>query len=124
MILGVGTDLVKVARIDRALSRKGERFARRILRPEEMPAFLRSADPAAHLAKRFAAKEAAGKALGTGIGRISWQAVEVFNDDMGAPGLRFYDKGARRLALLGARSACLSIADETDLALAFVVISR
>ena len=119
MILGVGTDLVKVARIDRALSRKGERFARRILRPEEMPAFLRSADPAAHLAKRFAAK-----ALGTGIGRISWQAVEVFNDDMGAPGLRFYDKGARRLALLGARSACLSIADETDLALAFVVISR
>ncbi|MGH8691342.1 MAG: holo-ACP synthase, partial [Burkholderiales bacterium] len=67
MIFGVGTDVVEIGRIEKALGRWGERFARRILCEPELKRFLGHARPASYLAKRFAAKEAFTKALGTGI---------------------------------------------------------
>ncbi|HKX37436.1 MAG TPA: holo-ACP synthase, partial [Burkholderiales bacterium] len=67
MIFGVGTDVVEIGRIEKALERWGERFARRILCEPELKRFLGHRQPAAYLAKRFAAKEAFTKALGTGI---------------------------------------------------------
>ncbi len=67
MILGIGTDLCDIGRVQRALDRYGERFATRILVEAEMERFLRHRKPAAYLAKRFAAKEAFSKAMGTGL---------------------------------------------------------
>lgn len=123
MICGIGTDMVKISRIESALAIRGERFARRILGPAEFAVFEKAFSPASHLAKRFAAKEAASKALGTGIGTISWHDIEVYNDARGAPGIHFSGNAAHKMAELGARRAWLSLSDEGDFALAFVVIS-
>lgn len=73
MILGIGTDLAVIERVAKAISRHGERFARRILTDAELERYRDHPQQAAYLAKRFAAKEATAKALGTGIGPISWQ---------------------------------------------------
>jgi len=94
MILGIGTDLAVIERVEQALNRHGERFARRILTPDELVRFGQHAQPVAFLAKRFAAKEAAAKAIGTGIGAISWQDLEI----------RSLPSGAPELILLGAAS--------------------
>ena len=79
---------------------------------------------ASYLAKRFAAKEAAAKALGTGIGHgISWQHMQIENDEHGAPVLILTGPAAQRQVQLGSRQAHISLADETDQAIAFVVLS-
>ena len=119
MILGIGTDMVTIARIEDVLARHGERFARRILAPAEYALFRRSTRPASYLAKRFAAKEAASKALGTGIGQISWHDLEIRNDERGAPLLVLHGRAAS--ARVGART-WLSISDGGGMAVAFVVI--
>ncbi len=124
MIVGIGTDLVNISRIEASMARNPQALARRVLTPVELDHFLAAAKPAAYLAKRFAAKEAASKALGTGIGRISWQDLEVSNDHQGAPQLSCTGNAALRLAELGVSRVHLSLADEQDAALAFVVISR
>lgn len=124
MICGIGTDLVATGRIEKVLERRGDAFARRILRPAELALFREAPVPAAYLAKRFAAKEAASKALGTGVGQISWQDMEVVNNPLGAPSLNLYGNAARRLAALGAERAWLSLSDEADMVVAFVVIGR
>ncbi len=123
MILGVGTDMVQISRIERSLSQRPRALPERVLTPEECQRMRVSARPAAYLAKRFAAKEAAVKALGTGIGEISWQDLEVDNDERGAPSLICRGAALARLRALGGDTAHLSLSDEGDLALAFVVIS-
>lgn len=76
MILGIGTDLCEVSRVERSLERFGERFAQRILVDSELDVFRRRRKAAAYLAKRFAAKEALSKALGTGIHfPVNWHNV-------------------------------------------------
>lgn len=124
MICGIGTDLVATGRIEKVLERRGDAFARRVLRPTELALFRGAPVPAAYLAKRFAAKEAASKALGTGIGQVSWQDIEVLNNDLGKPLLNLYGNAARRMAELGAERAWLSLSDEGDMVIAFVVIGR
>ena len=90
MILGIGADLCDVGRIERALERFGGRFAGRILVPSELERFRRHRKPAAYLAKRFAAKEAFSKALGTGIRfPVNWHGVWVVNERSGKPSLKF-----------------------------------
>ena len=124
MVKGIGTDIVALARIEVALQRAGEKFAARVLTPYEMQQFKQSAHPSAYLAKRFAAKEAAAKALGTGIGHgISWQHMQIENDAMGAPILVLTGPATARQQQLGSCHAHISIADEVDQALAFVVLS-
>lgn len=124
MILGIGTDIVKISRIESALAKTGEALPRRILTPGELETFRASAKPAAYLAKRFAAKEAASKAFGTGIGKISWQDLEVVNNKDGAPELICQGNAQVRLADMGADQVHVSLSDEEDAALAFVIISR
>lgn len=94
MIVGLGIDVVEVDRIRDSLQRFGDRFAARILTPAEAGYCSACADPALHVAARFAAKEAAGKALGTGIGiELAWHDVEVVRHPSGAPELRLVGKG-------------------------------
>lgn len=123
MIVGIGTDLVEISRIGRALERFGERFARRILAPEEVRGWAEAPDPARFLGKRFAAKEAAAKALGYGMaGGVSWQDFRVTHDDRGAPVLLLQGRAATLAQERGVDAVHISISDEITQALAFVVL--
>lgn len=123
MILGIGADLVEITRIESSLRRNGDRLAKRILTPEELQRYFKHVKKAHYLATRFAAKEAASKALQTGIGVISWQDINVSNTDSGAPRLEFSGKARDLMMDLGARQSFLSLSDERNHALAFVVLS-
>lgn len=103
MILGIGIDIIEVARIHASHEKFGERFLNRILHPGEIAYCLSHKMPAPFLAARFAAKEAISKAFGTGIGaQLSWHDMEVARRDSGEPYVILHDKG---LALLKARNA-------------------
>jgi len=125
MIYGIGTDIVAVARMARAQERHGDRFAARILAAAEMAAYRSTLHPARLLAKRFAAKEAAAKALGTGFSHgLSLHDISVEHDAAGKPLLHF---SGRALELLEARNigeSFLSLADEHDYAVAYVILLR
>ena len=123
MIVGIGTDLVEIARIERTVERHGERLALRVLAAGEMDEYRRSSAPARLLAKRFAVKEAAGKALGTGIGQgVTFRDFILTHDDLGRPELRFEGVAMERCRLLGMTRAHVTISDEQRHAVAFVVL--
>ncbi len=127
MIIGIGSDLTDIRRIEKTLARFGERFAARIFTPIERARSERRADAAASYAKRFAAKEACAKALGTGMRRgIFWKDMGVVNAGSGQPTLALTGGAAERLKALtppGWRSAVhLSLTDDHPYAQAFVVI--
>lgn len=124
VIHGIGTDIVNIARIRAACARHGERFAARILAAGELDEWRQHHDPARLLAKRFAAKEAFGKALGTGVAvPATLHAVAVGHDRLGKP---FYRFDARLQAHMAARQlrAHLSISDEIDQVIAFALIEH
>lgn len=128
MILGLGTDIVNIERIEAALERHAERFSARSFTPAEIAqAEARPANRTATLAKRWAAKEACAKALGTGFGRgFGMVDIEVVNDAAGAPSLVLHKGAAARLAAItpaghGAR-VHLSLSDDLPWACATVVI--
>ncbi len=122
MIYGVGTDMAAVARLRQAYARQGRRLAERLLHPEEMPAFDAAADAANFLAKRFAAKEAFAKAVGTGIrGEVSFRRIGVRHDALGRP-LFFYAESLQNwLAENRIARVHLSLSDEDGCVLAFAV---
>jgi holo-[acyl-carrier protein] synthase len=121
VIYGIGTDIVRIQRIDKNLQRYGDRFASRILSDDEFEGFQASARKAHFLAKRFAAKEAAAKALGTGFrGGLSLRDISVTHDELGKPMLDFSPKGREQLKARSIGGTHLSISDEHDYALAFV----
>jgi holo-[acyl-carrier protein] synthase len=123
LIYGVGSDLIEIARIERALARFGERFARRILCAPELRRFQGHARPAAYLAKRFAAKEAFTKALGTGIhAPANWHGVWVSNLKSGKPQLEFSSELAALLRKRGILRSHLTLTDERDMAAATVIL--
>lgn len=122
MIHGVGTDIVAVARTAELLARHGDRALEKILAPGERDACRGSADPGRFLAKRFAAKEALGKAVGTGVrAPLLLPGVAVVHDDLGKPAFRL---GPDLAAWMAERRlvAHLSLSDERDYAVAFVVV--
>lgn len=122
-IVGVGTDIVAVARMSGALERHGERFASRILAPEELADWQRRDRPAGMLAKRFAAKEAAAKALGTGIDQgVTLKSIVVRHDPLGRPTLHLARGAEARARELAVRRTHLSLSDEREFAVAFVVL--
>ncbi|WP_028875101.1 holo-ACP synthase [Tepidiphilus margaritifer] len=124
MIVSVGTDLVRIERLAAALARHGSHFAERILAPAEREEFFRATMPERLLAKRFAAKEAFAKAWGTGLGAsLGWQELWVAHDARGRPFFAFAESLAARLAAADLR-AHLSLADEREYAVAFVVLER
>ncbi|MGA0797229.1 MAG: holo-ACP synthase [Quisquiliibacterium sp.] len=132
MIYGIGTDIVLVRRIEDLLARYGERFARRVLGPDELREFHRRASRGAHgagysaryLAKRFAAKEAFSKALGLGLrGPMTLLSLQVLNDRRGKPvpvARKALEGYLRERNLVGH----VSLSDEVDSAMAFVIIEQ
>jgi holo-[acyl-carrier protein] synthase len=90
-ILGLGTDIVEIARIEAVIARSGDRLARRVLSDNEWAIWEAHQQPVRFLAKRFAVKEAAAKAFGTGIRNgLAFNQFEVFNDELGKPRLRLW----------------------------------
>ncbi len=122
MILGLGTDLVAVPRLEAVLSRNRERFLGRVFTPAEQADCLSRAHPARHLAARLAAKEAAMKALGTGWGLgIRWQDVEVQSGFAMPPVLRLSGAAKARADARGIRQALVSLSHDGDYAIAVVL---
>jgi holo-[acyl-carrier protein] synthase len=120
---GIGIDVVKVERLVAALERFGERMERRLFTEGEL-AYCRSFhDPLPHLAARFAAKEAASKALGTGMSQgIGWKDLEVIQPGGRQPRLEFHGKGREIFEALGCRASHLSLTHDGGFAIACVVI--
>ena len=128
MIYGVGTDLIEIKRVERVLARFGERFAQRILCEPELKRFRAHKQPVSYLAKRFAAKEAFTKALGTGIhAPANWHGVWVKNLPSGKPTMKLTGGAADRLAAITPPGMTaqidLTITDDGPQAQAFVIIS-
>lgn len=124
MIAGVGTDIAAIARLGRLYERHGERALDKLLAAAERTDFARVTDPARFLAKRFAAKEAFGKALGIGVASpATLPNIAVLHDSLGKPYFDFAPELAHYLAERGL-VAHLSISDEQEFALAFVVMER
>ena len=119
----VGTDVVEIGRIEKALARFGERFAQRVLCPPELARFRNHRQPASYLAKRFAAKEAFTKALGTGIkAPANWHGVWVVNQRSGKPELQFSEPLQKLLLSRGILRAHVSLTDERGVAMATVIL--
>lgn len=123
MILGLGTDLAEVERISKSVERFGERFLTRIYTPQERAYAMRKANWAERLAARFAAKEAAMKAMGTGLsGGVSWQHVEVANEPSGRPTLRLTGVARQVADALGVKRISLSLTHTTEMAMSVVIL--
>ena len=124
MTIAIGTDIVEIQRIANVLERQGDKFVQRILTESEIAEYQARGNSVAFLAKRFAAKEAIAKALGTGIGRgISFQHMIVSNNSEGAPQVELQANAAERLKQLGGTKVLLSLSDEKNYALAYVAIT-
>jgi len=122
MIFGIGVDVSSIKRIDESRQRFGQRFAERILHPDEREAYAVASHPAAFLAKRFAIKEACAKALGTGIREtVSFQDFIVDHNHLGKPGLRLDGEAAARCRQSGVAVCHISVSDEGDTVTAFAV---
>jgi len=122
MILGIGTDIVSITRIRETLARHGARFAQRILSDAELLALNEIRDPAPWLAKRWAAKEAFGKAAGIGVrAPLTLAGIGVGHNEAGRPQFLVNDVISAHLRTLGVDQTQLTISDERDYAVAFVV---
>ena len=125
MIFGIGTDIVSYSRILGLKERYDARFAQRLLSEREWAEYAASADPARYLMKRFAAKEAFAKALGTGLRfPVTMPRIRVEHDELGKPLLAFDEILENYVARLGVTRHHLSISDERDSAVAFVVLEK
>jgi holo-[acyl-carrier protein] synthase len=123
MIFGIGTDIISVARIEAAMERHGDAFAQRILSQQEYAELSTRVHPARFLAKRFAAKEAFAKATGHGLRHpVSLHRITVSHDELGKPIFQFDAELAALLQQLGITRHYLSISDERDTAVAFVIL--
>lgn len=124
MIYGIGTDLASISRMGRSYERHGERLLERILTPVELAQCRAMGAPAAFLARRFAAKEACAKALGTGLRHpVTLRNLTVTHDQLGRPSFAYGPELADYLAARRLR-VHLSISDHGDYALAFALAER
>jgi holo-[acyl-carrier protein] synthase len=123
MIIGIGVDIAEISRIDRLHEKFGERFARRLLTPDELIEYRRRNNSSSFLALRFAAKEAVAKACGTGIGEeLGFHALQVENDAQGKPAIRFLDAAGPLVNRLQIRNALISLSDEKHYVVAMAVL--
>jgi holo-[acyl-carrier protein] synthase len=123
VIFGIGTDIVDYARFERMFARYGDRFAERVLSERELPEFNSDSHAARFLAKRFAAKEAFAKAVGSGLREpVSLRRISITHDGLGKPVLQFDEVLRTYLAQLGISGHHLSISDERSMIVAFVVL--
>ncbi len=125
MIVGSGVDLAEVARIQRSIERFGDRFLARVYTPAERAFVDRKKNRFERYAARFAAKEAAMKAIGTGWKQgVTWREIEVANLPSGKPTLRFTGRAAEFAERLGVRSVALSLSHTAELAIAEVILEN
>lgn len=123
MIVAIGIDLVEIARIEKVFARRGDRFRARVFTEKEISYCERRASKFASYAARFAAKEAAMKALGTGWAEgVGWTDVEVLSGPNGAPALRLHRRALERLREIGATKTHLSLTHTGNLAIAQVLL--
>ena len=123
MIVAIGIDLVEIARIEEVFARRGERFRARVFTEGEISYCERRASKFASYAARFAAKEAAMKALGTGwADGVGWTDVEVVSGPNGAPVLQLHRRALERMLEIGATKAHISLTHSGNLAIAQVVL--
>lgn len=123
MIVGIGVDIVEVGRIERALNLYGERFIRRVFTPEEADYCRKAARPPERFATRFAAKEAALKALGTGWRKgLRLLDVQVSNDALGAPSVTLIEGALTRSRDLGVTHIHVSLSHQREYAVAQVIL--
>jgi holo-[acyl-carrier protein] synthase len=123
MVIGIGTDLIEIERVEASIARFGERFLERIFTPGEIAYCMSKKSSAESFAARFAAKEAGAKALGTGISRgISWKEIEVRRQLGGKPTLHWSGKAAERAAAMGVVRTELSLTHSRSTAMAVVVV--
>ncbi len=124
MIVGIGTDIVAVARLRGMWERHGDKALDKLLAPDELDDFARVADKGRFLAKRFAAKEAFAKAFGTGVRPpVLLPAIAVGHDELGKPVFNFYGQLAE-IVVSRRLTAHLSISDEAEYAVAYVLLEQ
>ena len=122
-VRGIGIDVIKVERLVAALERFGERMERRLFTDDELAYCRTHKDPLPHLAARFAAKEAASKALGTGMSHgVAFKLIEVVQPGGQVPTLIFHGAALERYQALGCTSSHLSITHDAGIAVACVVL--
>ena len=125
MIVGTGIDIAEVPRIAESIARFGERFLRRVYTEGEIRYCDSKANRVERYAARFAAKEAAMKALGTGWNHgVRWRDIEVVRQPGGRPTIRFHGKAAEIAAQLGANNVALSLSHTPEQAIASVILER
>jgi holo-[acyl-carrier protein] synthase len=123
MIVGIGVDIIEIARVDKLNQEFGERFARRVLTDDELLEFERRKRSSGYLATRFAAKEAVAKACGTGIGaELGFHSMQIENDARGKPILRFLEAADALVTRLQIRNSQVSLSDEKHYVVAMVVL--
>jgi holo-[acyl-carrier protein] synthase len=123
MVLGIGTDLMEIARVEASIERFGRRFLERVFTEDEIAYCMRKKHAAESFAARFAAKEAGAKALGTGISRgVSWKEIEVRRLPGERPTVHWTGRAAERAAAMGVRRSSLSVTHSRLLAMAVVVV--
>lgn len=125
MIFGIGLDVCDITRIKTLYEKYDDKFARKILTAKECIQLTQRAIPEQFLASRFAAKEAAVKALGTGFSKgIGFQSIEISNQKSGKPQINFYDKAKEEYARQRIKASHLSLSDEKNHAIAMVVLEN
>lgn len=123
MIVGTGIDIIEVPRIAKSIERFGDRFLERVFTPDEIRYCKSKHNRTERFAARFAAKEAAMKAIGTGLRRgVTWQDVQVGREPGGRPTILFTGEAARFMATLGAKHASLSLSHTEEHAIAQVIL--
>ncbi|HJV80550.1 MULTISPECIES: holo-ACP synthase [Oxalobacteraceae] len=129
MIYGIGTDIIQISRVEAALARNGERFAEKILGPEELDKYRRrkakvEARGIRFLATRFAAKEAFSKAIGLGMHMpMTWRAMQTLNAPSGKP-IAVTSGTLKEFMEKNGLTAQISITDEAEYAVAFVIVEK
>lgn len=123
MILGLGIDLIEIARVQKSIDRFGNHFIDRVFLPTEIEYCKKMKSPARHYAARFAAKEAVAKAFGTGIGPlIGWKDIEIRCHESGQPYLVFHGKGAKLAESRAVRGSCISVTHHESTAASVAVL--
>jgi holo-[acyl-carrier protein] synthase len=123
MVLGLGTDLIEIERVQASMDRFGERFLDRVFTAGEIAYCMRKKQPAESFAARFAAKEAGAKALGTGISRgVSWKEIEVTREIGKRPMLHFSGRAGELAKRMGVRRVQLSLSHSRKLAMAVALV--
>lgn len=120
-VVGVGVDLIRIARVERAYCRRPARFLQRIFSAGEQAALAKRGNPLPSLAARFAAKEAVAKALGCGIGPVRWPELEILAGERGEPLVRLLGNAARLARQRGVAAVAVSLAHDGPWAIAFAV---